>query len=235
MVGRRFFGAFLEGFVDLGVLATVVKLLDIKVVQTRAGTYGPEHVDGKFVALGVVYLVYVIATKIVTLGLFGWTPGMLFMSLRCVRRDGRPPGLGRAFVRTFFYIAYQYLQCFFVLTVWVPMVFSKAHRGLQDMLAGTYVIDGIYLGHLLMPEFGEPGKVYVGPLSVTRKEAEQFERQNATASGRPAGFDASMFTTAMKNGQPFLDKNLDTYVTWNAKQDAWLAFDKASNTWYRVG
>ena len=235
VTGRRLFGAILEGLIDLGVLATLVKLFDFKVTQTRAGTYGPEKIDGKFVLIMVLYLVYVVATKVVVLGLYGWTPGMLFMQVRCVRVDGRPPGLWRAFVRTAFYSAYQYLQCIFLVSVWVPMVFSKTHRGFQDMIVGTFVIDSIYQGHLLLDEPGATGKVYVGPKSVTRKEADKLHQQAAAAAGQPGVFQAPVLTAAMRSGQPFLDKNLDTYVVWNVKQEAWLAFDKASNTWYRIG
>lgn len=235
VVGRRAFGALLEGLIDLGVFATLVKLLDVRVVQTRVGTYGPEKVDGKFVLIALIYLVYVILTKVVTLGMLGWTPGMLFMSLRCVRVDGRPPGLARALARTAFYTAYLYLQFLFLVIVWTPMVLSKTHRGFHDMLAGTYVIDGIYMGHLLLNEPGATGKVYVGPVSVTRQEAENHHREVAAAAGQDGAFLAPPLTSAMRSGQPFLDKNLDTYVVWNLKQEAWLAFDKASNTWYRVG
>jgi len=236
VTGRRAFGAILEGLIDLGVLATLVKVFDFKVTQTKAGYYGPEKVDGKLVLISVLYLVYVLGTKVVTLGLKGWTPGMLLMQVRCVGVDGRPPGLPRAFLRTAFYGVGQYIgQCFFWAVVWAPMVFSKTHRGFQDMIAGTFVIDSIYLGHLLLDEPGATGRVYVGPKSVTRKEADKFHQQAAAAAGQPGVFQAPVLTAAMRSGQPFLDKNLDTYVVWNVKQEAWLAFDKASNTWYRIG
>jgi len=30
---------------------------------------------------------------------------------------------------------------------------------------------------------------------------------------------------------PFLDKELDTYVVWNARESRFLAFDKSSGSW----
>ncbi len=227
VLGRRFIGAFLEAVIDGLVLYTLFAVVGVKVGR-GVGTVSPAtFVDSKKVVTAyLVYLVYVIITKVFTLGIYGWTPGMLMTGLRCVRFDGRPPGLPRALLRTVFYSLYAQLGCIFYLSVWFPMYYTKTHKGFQDMLAGTYVIDGMYFGHLLIPEPG--GKVYAGPPSVTREEAEQYVKAQGGT------FVPPMHASAM-NGDPFLDKNLDTYVVWNAKQSSWLAFDKKSNSWYRIG
>lgn len=65
----------------------------------------------------------------------GATPGKLLLGLRVVRRDGRPPGVGRALVRTVLLV----IDLFPVVAV-LTALSEPDHRRLGDRVAGTYVI-----------------------------------------------------------------------------------------------
>jgi uncharacterized RDD family membrane protein YckC len=227
VLGRRVIGAFFEALIDALVLYTLLAGVGIRAGRgfgtVTPATFGDTN---KIALVYLVYLAYVVVTKVFTLGMYGWTPGMLMMSLRCVRYDGRPAGIPRALLRTLFYTVYAQFGCLFYLTVWFPMYYTKTHKGFQDMLVGTYVIDAMYAGHLLMPEPG--GGVIVGPPSVTREEAAAYVQTQTAGTFVPPVSASAM------NGDPFLDKNLDTYVVWNARQSSWLAFDKTTGTWTRI-
>ena len=106
---------------------------------------------------------------------------------------------------------------------WSPMIYARAHKGFQDMVAGTFVIDGQWLGHMVI--VGQD-RVSAGPMSVRREEAEKVLR----AEGITDSLGVRLPPNA-KNGTPFLDKGLDTYVVWNRNQERFMAFDKATSSW----
>lgn len=227
VVGRRIFGGFLEGIIDAVLLAGLASILGISIDQTAAYTPIPGNAseeEAQLVALALVYVAYFAATKVVTLGLWGWTPGMLIMGIRCVRWDGRPPGLLRALWRSaFFNVLSLLFGACFLLPVAIAMSFTKAHRAVQDLVAGTFVVDNQWFGHMVLVG---PDKVSAGPMSVRREEAEKVLR----AEGLEGALGARLPANA-KDGTPFLDKGLDTYVVWNRSQERFLAFDKASGSW----
>lgn len=227
VVGRRIFGGFLEGIIDALLLAGLASLLGISIEQSAALTPVPTNAaeeEAQLAALGVVYLLYFVVTKVVTLSLWGWTPGMLCVGVRCVRWDGRPPNLVLAFWRSAFFSVLQFL-CggFFLLPMALAMSFTKAHRAVQDLVAGTFVVDNQWFGHMVI--VGND-RVSAGPMSVRREEAEKVLR----AEGITEPLGARLPPNA-KSGNPFLDKQLDTYVVWNARQNQFLAFDKATGSW----
>lgn len=227
VVGRRIFGGFLEGIIDLVLVAGLVNLLGITYEVSPAYTPVPTNVEdegGQLALLLLVYLVYFLVTKVVTLGLWGWTPGMVCVGVRCVRWDGRPPGLARALLRSVFFSLYAQLGCLMVVTAPVPMYLSKGHKGLQDMLAGTFVVDNQWFGHMVIVT---ADGVAAGPMSVKREEAEKILR----AEGVAVPSIGTRLPPNAKSGNPFLDKELDTYVVWNLKEGRFLAFDKATGSW----
>jgi uncharacterized RDD family membrane protein YckC len=227
VVGRRILGGFLEGIIDSVLLAGLASILGISIEQSAAFTPVPGNAseeEAQLAALALVYLGYFVATKVVTLTLWGWTPGMLCVGVRCVRWDGRPPGLLRAFWRSAFF-SFLYLLCggFFLLPMAIAMSYTKAHRALQDLVAGTFVIDNQWFGHMVIVG---SDRVSAGPMSVRREEAAKMLK----AEGIEVPLGARLPPNA-KNGNPFMDKQLDTYVVWNARQERFLAFDKASGAW----
>lgn len=227
VVGRRILGGFLEGIIDAVLLAGLASILGISIEQTVVFTPAPGNLaeeQAQFVALAFVYLVYFVATKVVTLGLWGWTPGMLCVGVRCVRWDGRAPGLARALWRSvFFGFLSGLFGILFLLPVAIAMSLTKAHRALQDLVAGTFVVDNQWFGHMVIVG---TDRVSAGPMSVRREEAEKALKADGLGGSLGTRLPANA-----KNGTPFMDKGLDTYVVWNRSQERFLAFDKASGTW----
>jgi uncharacterized RDD family membrane protein YckC len=227
VVGRRILGACLEGILDAMLLVGLAGLLGIDIEQSTVYTPVPANVDedaARLAGLALVYVAYFLVTKVVTLSLWGWTPGMVFVGVRCVRWDGRPPGLLRSLWRSGFFTFFQ-LSCglFFELPVALAMSFTKAHRALQDLVAGTYVVDNQWFGHMIIVS-GD--RVSAGPMSIRREEAAKLlAREGIT---EPLG---ARLPPNAKSGNPFMDKQLDTYVVWNARQDRFLAFDKSTGSW----
>jgi len=228
VVGRRVVGGFLEAIIDSLFTLTLYGMVGIKMTTTTLGTASPEVIDSKLGIVATVYLCYIVLTKVLSLAYLGFTPGMFMVGVRCVKYNGRAPGIGRALVRT---IVFQLLAQFgllWYLLSYLIMSTNKAHKSWHDMAAGTFVIDSMYMGHLMLQD--SSGRVMVGPRSVTRQEADRYLRQQ----GMPTAGAAPQQQT-FKNGEPFLDKNLDTYVVWNEKHQAWLAFDKGTGGWVQVG
>jgi uncharacterized RDD family membrane protein YckC len=227
VVGRRIFGGFLEGIIDSVLFAGLFGLLGITYEVSPAYTPFPTNVGDEGAQLTVfflVYLLYFLGTKVVPLGLWGWTPGMICVGVRCVRWDGRPPGLVRALVRSLFFSFYAQFGCLMWITAPLPMFFSKGHKGFQDMIAGTFVVDNQWFGHMVIVT---SDGVAAGPMSVRREEAEKLLR----AEGVAVPSLGARLPPNAKSGNPFLDKELDTYVVWNARESRFLAFDKSTGSW----
>lgn len=107
---------------------------DTRTLELGDSTY---VVDFNSLWVWAIPILYYVAMMIVLAGLTGWTIGKVLAGVRLVRGDGRVPGVGRALVRS--------------LVFWIgdlggliglPVaVFSKGHRRLGDMAAGTFVVD----------------------------------------------------------------------------------------------
>jgi uncharacterized RDD family membrane protein YckC len=70
-------------------------------------------------------------------GLKGQTVGKMAAGIRVIRADGKPPGLGWAFVRETFGKFVSTLGFFFGF-IWI--CFHENNRGWHDEIAGTYVV-----------------------------------------------------------------------------------------------
>jgi uncharacterized RDD family membrane protein YckC len=230
-------GYFFDLVIDGLVFLTLMSVLKVRFEVTVTGAVRPEsdQAAAALVTTMLLWTLYYIVSKVLMLGFLGATPGMFMMSLRCVRWDGRPCGIFRAFIRTLVMglvlYAGLYIGMFLALGgAYIVMWTTKGHKNPGDYLAGTFVIDSIFKGRLIIEN---SDGIMVGPSSVTREEAEEYLKQQAQASGLPAGFVPPL-TASAKNGTPFIDKNLDTYVVWNHKQEAWLAFDKQTGLWHQI-
>jgi uncharacterized RDD family membrane protein YckC len=110
--------------VGAGVLGLLTSLL---------GDLGPDRLVDSLAgaAWALTVGLYFVSFWTVT----GQTPGMRLFQLRVVRRDGAPPGLGRAVVR-FLGLVLAIAALFVGL---VPILFDARRRGAHDFLAGTFV------------------------------------------------------------------------------------------------
>jgi uncharacterized RDD family membrane protein YckC len=104
------------------------------IVASLVGDLRPEWLADALVAAGwgLSVATYFILFWSVT----GQTPGMRAMRLRVVRENGRPPSLGRAFVRLIGLL----LAIVPLFAGFLPVLFDARRRGLPDYLAGTVVL-----------------------------------------------------------------------------------------------
>jgi uncharacterized RDD family membrane protein YckC len=268
-------GWFAENIVDNIISYTILSVVGFHFTQANAeeGILSATQ-QAALAKYAVIWLIYVVVTKVVTLGLLGWTPGMLLTGIRVVRWNGKPCGLPRALLRTVTYEVWLLIGVgaflgvpiagtaagfgwlfLFVVCTW----YVKGHKSIHDVVAGTYVVDAMAMDHMII--IGVDG-VYSGPAALTREEAlKQMQKSGmaAPATGHPGGpapdgapgtavVPASASTPAApaamamglamphpKSGEPVYDKNLDTYVVWNGRRGAWLAFDKEAGGWRPLG
>lgn len=230
VIGRRIIGYLLDSVIDVLVLFGLLALLDVGAEPLLAGgVVRPGEdvgVDSFVTALGL-YGIYYVLTRVLMLGMLGWTPGMVLMGIRCVRWDGGPCGLLRALARTLVAGVLFYLggTLYGILCALIAST-SKGHRTPQDMVASTYVIDAMYKGRMILDD---DKRVVAGPQAVTREElAREMRKQGVSEEFVPPNLK-------VKPGEPTFDKKLDTYVMWDERHSSWMRFDKASGAWERIG
>lgn len=118
-------------------------------VELLAGARQNPNVLYLAVALAVIGMVYFIAAW----SLLNATPGMALMSLRIVDSDGRGIGFGRALARYIGLLVAFFLSGLtfgvFALVNCLLMGVTKDKRGIQDRLAGTYVIQFMHAEKVL--------------------------------------------------------------------------------------
>jgi uncharacterized RDD family membrane protein YckC len=122
--------------VDL-MLAQVVFLIVTALaalVDALVGGLRPGWLAGFLAAAGWVLLVGAYFASFWSLA--GQTPGMRLVGIRVVDQRGSPPRLARAAVR-FIALLIAIAPMFLGL---VPILFDKRRRGLQDFVAGTFVV-----------------------------------------------------------------------------------------------
>jgi uncharacterized RDD family membrane protein YckC len=85
------------------------------------------------------WLAWVVANDVLLQGATGATVGKFVTGARVVRPDGGRPGIGKA-------LGIDTISLILPLGLWVAM-FSRGHRRIGDMAAGTYVVKARYAGH----------------------------------------------------------------------------------------
>jgi uncharacterized RDD family membrane protein YckC len=222
VVGRRVAAWFIDGLI--GYLVSIAIIYAIGIPQSLERN--PEQVDPNqalaFLLSLLVIAVVMFVIRIILIGVYGWTPGKLIMGLRVVRYDGRPPGLGRAAVRSLVDgVGQGFLGCFYDIPALFFAMSTAGHRQPADMAANTYVIDAYYEGRLIIRQ-GD--RVIAGPPSLHREEMAEALREQ--------GIPTPVFIPPDgRITEPFYDKNLDTHVVFSKKRNQWLRFDKKRDTW----
>jgi uncharacterized RDD family membrane protein YckC len=229
VVGRRVVAWLADVVIDAGLVLVLVQLAGIE-LERRATTGTAFDVDpsGDEAAWLGVWLVYVawVGVKILLVSYQGWTPGKLLCGIRVAGWNGRPPGLGRGFVRGLVVgLLGAVAGCVYWLAALASMAFSKEHRQPADWLAGTWVIDATYQGRLILP--GDRHLV-AGPPAISREEATHLLAQ----AGKP--LDSVLPEPGPRSTEPFYDRDRDRYVVWSERRKGWLEFDKETNEWVRL-
>lgn len=106
----------------------------VALIATLVGTLRPQWLVGALLASGWALLAgsYFLLFWSST----GQTPGMRLLHLRLIGRDGRPPSLGRSFLRAVGTV----ISIVPLFAGYLPVLFDERRRGLPDFLAGTVVV-----------------------------------------------------------------------------------------------
>ncbi|SMG48047.1 RDD family protein [Agreia pratensis] len=134
-IGARII-AFALDIVFLGIVANIGVGVGALINGSTSGEGGVI-----FTALGIVIGAYLIAL-IVTLGLAGWTPGLIILGLRVVREDTlMRAGIGRALGRGILLLPIFFWPWLVMLLVTAVRDKSGRHQGLHDSLSRTMVLN----------------------------------------------------------------------------------------------
>ncbi len=122
--------------IDLAFVHAIV-LLGAGVLALVASLVGDLRPDWLVATLaGVAWTLSVTVYFVLFWSVTGQTPGLRAMRLRVATDDGSPPSLGRALVRLVGLI----LAIVPLFAGFLPVLFDRRRRGLQDYLAGTVVL-----------------------------------------------------------------------------------------------
>lgn len=218
VIGRRVL-AFIVDQLIVGVAIVIgLALSSVELEPVGLAGVGPTQPVGpewQVLLISLIPLGYVVGVVIVLQGIAGYTLGKLAVGIRCVRFDGRPPGVLKALVRAVpFYVGTAFIGCIWWAVCLLFMTFTKGHRRLGDLLGGTFVIGDSYMGRII--SIGAD-RAAAGPESVYADEVPGMPSSSVAALQRPK--------------KPIFDKRRGTYVVWNEKRNRLMEFDKANDSW----
>jgi len=111
-------------------------------------------VGGKFlVYLGIVFALFILYDWVLQ-GLTGWTPGKLMAGIRTVKADGTAPGIGKAIVRWFLWVADGFPYIVFGLLGFIVAMTNDRRQRIGDKVAGTYVVEARAMGRPVLAAGG---------------------------------------------------------------------------------
>jgi uncharacterized RDD family membrane protein YckC len=137
---RRGFAGVVSRVVGLVVDAAAVNLLFVGAVGSVALIFALLHLDASVsiaaAGMGIGWSVLVLAYFAGSWCLVGATPGMRLVGTRIIGPDGRPPSVARALLRAVWLV----VALAPVLLGFLPVLFSRHRRAVQDFVAGTTVV-----------------------------------------------------------------------------------------------
>ena len=131
-VATRALGLATDAAVILLIFVSLAAM--VALVATLVGTLRPQWLVG--VLLGSGWALLAGGYFLLFWSSTGQTPGMRLLHLRLIGRDGRPPSLGRSFVRAVGTV----ISIVPLFAGYLPVLFDERRRGLPDLLAGTVVV-----------------------------------------------------------------------------------------------
>jgi uncharacterized RDD family membrane protein YckC len=170
VVGRRVAAFIIDGLI-LAAISAVAWFALTKNVGPGGCIGGGVEINGKcrgFTDGGnrtlwiVINNVASIGILWVMQGLTGKTPGKAMMGIQVVNAEGRPPGIGRAALRSILWIidAFPYIIPF--LTGFITALTSQRNQRVGDMAASTFVVDKNAVGSPAAIAGGQAGGGQVG-------------------------------------------------------------------------
>jgi uncharacterized RDD family membrane protein YckC len=129
----------------------ICDLLEVDVCFEDDDTaYVFEQTSDLYLVVAIPALTWV-SNLVILQGMTGATAGKFALGLRVVNTRGGNAGVGRALVRSLFLLP---SAIFFYLPSLIPMLTTRGHRRIGDMVGGTYVISAQDAMNGVVP--GEP-------------------------------------------------------------------------------
>ena len=117
------------------IVAAVLCLIAIVVVITGQ-SFGVTFFVGIFLSFAIL-LAVLMSYWIVFTAIWGQTLGKMALGIKVVNREGRPPGLWKAFLRE---VVGKILSGLPICMGYIWVAFDREKRGWHDHIAGTYVV-----------------------------------------------------------------------------------------------
>jgi uncharacterized RDD family membrane protein YckC len=131
-IGTRAIALAADAAVTIVIFMSAVGVAAL--VATLVGGLRPEWLVGVLLASG--WMLVVGSYFVLFWSSAGQTPGMRLLRLRVLGPGGDPPSLGRSLVR----LVGLVLAIVPLFAGFIPVLFDRRRRGLQDFLAGTVVV-----------------------------------------------------------------------------------------------
>ena len=117
------------------IVAAVLCLIVIEVVISGQ-SFGVTFFVGIFLSFAIL-LAVLMGYWIVFTAIWGQTLGKMALGIKVVDREGRPPGLWKAFLRE---VVGKILSGLVIYIGYIWVAFDSEKRGWHDHIAGTYVV-----------------------------------------------------------------------------------------------
>lgn len=193
----------------------------------------------ELILCGATWLAVVVLFSVLVQGWGGWTIGKALTGIRTVGKDGAPPGIGRALVRTLL-VPIDALPAYLLplvgsLTAWA----SASNRRLGDLVGGTYVVDKGSVGE--DPTGDERPVSTWAPLNedaVPVLASGETLRVGDPSPTAPSPTAPPASDTPPPDPEPAYQPQWDparqAYLQWNPRTQTWLQFDESSQEWRPV-
>ena len=117
------------------IVAAIVGSIVIGVL-TSGQSFGVGYFLGMFLSFAIA-LAVLMGYWIVLTAIWGQTLGKMALGIKVVNREGRPPGLWKAFLRE---VVGKLLSGLAIYLGYIWVAFDREKRGWHDHIAGTYVV-----------------------------------------------------------------------------------------------
>jgi uncharacterized RDD family membrane protein YckC len=150
VVGRRVAAFIIDGLI-LAVISAIGWFALTKNVSPGGCIGGGVEINGKcrgFEAGSSNRAIWIAINTIASIGILwvmqgltGKTPGKAMMGIQVVNAEGRPPGIGRAALRSILWIIDDFPYIVPFLTGFITALTSQRNQRVGDMVASTFVVD----------------------------------------------------------------------------------------------
>ena len=122
---------------EIIMIVAAVLCLIVIVVVSSGQSFGVGDFLGMFLSFAILPAV-LMGYWIVFTAIWGQTLGKMALGIKVVDREGRPPGLWKAFLRE---VVGKLLSGVVIYIGYIWVAFDGEKRGWHDHIAGTYVVN----------------------------------------------------------------------------------------------